>query len=65
MCVFAYRLPKILTILILFITKLFFKILTILMMCYLYKNPAPSSAMCHVLTCQCQGHLPVEIIPDA
>lgn len=33
-------------------------------MCYLYKNPAPSSAVWHVLTCQCQGHLHVEIIPD-
>lgn len=34
------------------------------MMCYLYKNPTPSSAVWHVLTCQCQGHLHVEIIPD-
>lgn len=34
------------------------------MMCYLYRNPAPSSAMWHVLTCQYQGHLHVEIIPD-
>lgn len=64
LCIFACHLPKKLSILILFITKpqllLFcvcvFLILTISMMWYLYKNPAPSSATWHVLTRQCQGH---------